>query len=222
MTSRTRWRIVVDWTLNAEYWVPTWVGFAAVVWWRRLRRSFQFREALTGAGWSQAERDQTTQVEKYMRIWLDIMEGFESAVTIAASEPILTEAAATIAQHIQTFRSCRALRNIFVNGPDWVRETEGNSESFATLPSTLWTVSCSKTGNCKSLIVNATSYFEALNTMRRFEIRSHRHWPIKITTKHLPKFSKTLYATHFIKVYNYECRISSEMPGSSRRDCLRW
>ena len=40
-----------------------------------------------------------TQVEKFMRVCLGIKEGFESAVTVAASEPILTEAM----QHIQTF-----------------------------------------------------------------------------------------------------------------------
>ena len=78
---------------------------------RRLVQDFN-TTVLAGAERSEAERNQMTQVEKYMRVCLGFKEGFGSAVTVAASEPILTKAAATITQHIRTFQSCRALRNI--------------------------------------------------------------------------------------------------------------
>jgi hypothetical protein len=51
------------------------------------------------------------QVEKHMHVCLGVTEGFESVVTVAASEPILVEAMATIMQHLK-FSSCQALRQI--------------------------------------------------------------------------------------------------------------
>jgi len=126
---------------------------------RRLVLDFN-TTVLAGAERRQAERDQMTQVEKYMRVCLGVKEGFESAVTVAASEPILTEAAATIVQHIQTFRSCRALRNIL----QWPGMSKGDRGELIVCNITIDTLDSLmfKDRQLQSFIVSATSYFEAL------------------------------------------------------------
>jgi hypothetical protein len=68
-----------------------------------------------------AERNQMVQVEKHTRVCLGIKEGFDNVVTVAASEPILVEAAATVMQH-KDWNSCRALREIL----KWPRMSNGD------------------------------------------------------------------------------------------------
>jgi len=57
-----------------------------------------------GSERTEAESNQMIQVERHMRVCLGIKPWFESFVTVAASEPVLTEAAATVMQY--NFRSC--------------------------------------------------------------------------------------------------------------------
>ena len=173
---------------------------------RRLVLDFN-TTVLTGAERIKAEQDQMTQVEKHMRVCLGIKEQFKSAVTVASSEPILTEAAATIAQHIQTFRSCRALRNIL----QWPGLSKGDRGELIVCNITIDTLDSLmfKDRQLQSLIVNATSYFEALFGSKHYEtIRSSL--PSKLAHQdHNKTFAEIfkdarLYVTHFIKVYDYE------------------
>jgi len=84
------------------------------------------------------ERNQMVQVEKHMRVCLGVKEGFETIVTVASSEPILVEAAATVMQH-EDFRSCRALREIL----KWPGMSKGDRGELIVANITLihWTVS---------------------------------------------------------------------------------
>jgi len=173
---------------------------------RRLVLDFN-TTVLTGAERSKAEQDQMTQVEKHMRVCLGIKEQFESAVTVASSEPILTEAAATIAQHIQTFRSCRALRNIL----QWPGLSKGDRGELIVCNITIDTLDSLmfKDRQLQSLIVNATSYFEALFGSKHYEtIRNSLpsklgHEDDNKTFAEIFKDAR-LYVTHFIKVYDYK------------------
>jgi hypothetical protein len=61
------------------------------------------RRLMRDAERSQGYLARMTEVEKYMRVCLGIKEGFESVVTVAASEPILREAVAA-AKHFAMAR----------------------------------------------------------------------------------------------------------------------
>ena len=68
-----------------------------------------------------------TQVERHMRVCLGVEEGLDSAVTVAASEPILSEAAAIVMQQ-PGFRSCQSLRNIL----QWPGMSKGDRGELIT------------------------------------------------------------------------------------------
>jgi hypothetical protein len=148
-----------------------------------------------------------TQVAKHMRVCLGVKEGFESAVTVAASEPILTEAAATIMQHIRSFRSCRALQNIL----QWPGMSKGDRGELIVSNITIDTLdSLIQDRQRQSLIVNATSYFEALFGSNHYNNTIRDSFPSTLAHEdHNKTFAETfkearLYITHFIKVYDYE------------------
>jgi hypothetical protein len=173
---------------------------------RRLVLDFN-TTVLGGTERRQAERNQMTQVAKHMRICLGIKEGFESAVTVAASEPILTEAAATIVQHIQTFRSCQALRNIL----QWSGMSKGDRGELIVCNITIDTLDSLmfKYRQLQSLIVSATSYFEALFGSNCYNETIRNSFPSTLAHEdHNKTFAETfkdarLYITHFIKVHDY-------------------
>src|SRR5438552_15351502 len=86
------------------------------------RLALDFKTAVcSGSVRRNAENNQMVQVEKHMRVCLGVKEGFESVVTVAASEPILTEAAAAVMQG-KGFSSCRALQKIL----EWPGMSKGN------------------------------------------------------------------------------------------------
>jgi hypothetical protein len=155
---------------------------------------------------SEAERNQMTQVERYMRVCLGVKEGLDSAVTVASSEPILSEAAA-IAMQQPRFRSCRSLRNIL----QWPGMSKGDRGELITCNISIDTLDSLMFENrqLKSLSVEVTSYFQALFASDIYTKTIQSMLPSKLaddSQKHT--FAATfansrIYVTHFIKVYDY-------------------
>jgi hypothetical protein len=155
---------------------------------------------------SEAERNQMTQVERYMRVCLGVKEGLDSAVTVASSEPILSEAAA-IAMQQPRFRSCRSLRNIL----QWPGMSKGDRGELITCNISIDTLDSLMFENrqLKSLSVEVTSYFQALFASDIYTKKIQSMLPSKLaddSQKHT--FAATfansrIYVTHFIKVYDY-------------------
>ena len=105
---------------------------------------------------------------------------------------------------MKTFQSCRALRNIL----QWPGLSKGDRGELIVCNITLDSLMF-KDRQLQSLIVNATSYFEALFGSKHYEtIRNSlpsklAHEDDNKTFAEIFKDAR-LYVTHFIKVYNYE------------------
>jgi hypothetical protein len=147
------------------------------------------------------------QVEKHMRVCLGVKEGFETIVTVAASEPILVEAAATIMQH-KDFSSCRALREIL----KWPGMSKGDRGELIVANITVDTLDSLtfKDGNLSSFVVKTTSYFEALFAQNLYKANIQNAVPSRLRddSDESKTFGETfkdsyVYVTHFIKVYDY-------------------
>ena len=148
-----------------------------------------------------------TQVERHMRVCLGVKEGLDSAVTVAPSEPILSEAAAIVMQQAG-FRSCQSLRNIL----QWPGMSKGDQGELITCSISIDTLDSLIFENrqLKSLSVEVTSYFQALFASDIYTRKIQSMLPSKLADegrKHT--FAATfansrLYVTHFIKVYDYK------------------
>jgi hypothetical protein len=141
-----------------------------------------------------------------MRVCLGVKEGFESIVTVAASEPILVEAAATVMQH-KDFSSCRALRKIL----KWPGMSKGDRGELIVANITIDTLDslAFKDGSVSSSVVMTTSYFEALfaQNLHKEHIQNARPSRLRDDSEN-KTFGETfkesyIYVTHFIKVYDY-------------------
>ncbi|KAF8497011.1 hypothetical protein BU17DRAFT_72417 [Hysterangium stoloniferum] len=127
---------------------------------RRLALDFN-TTALSGADRREADANEMVQVEKYMRVCLGVKAGFESVVTVAASEPMLTEAAAIILE--------------------WPGMSKGDRGEVITCNITIDTLDRlifqTKRLESESLIVPVTSYFEALFAQGIYNerIKDHIH-----------------------------------------------
>jgi hypothetical protein len=154
----------------------------------------------------EAERNQMVQVERHMRVCLAVKEGLDSAVTVAASEPILSEAAATVMQH-PSFRSSRALRNIL----QWPGMSKGDRGELITQNITIDTLDSVMFENhqLKSLSVEVTAYFQALFASDIYTTTIESMLPSRLGSEDRNRtFAETfansrIYVTHFIKVYDY-------------------
>lgn len=153
-----------------------------------------------------AEKNQMVQVEKHMRVCLGVKEGFETIVTVAASEPILVEAAATVMQH-KDFSSCRALHEIL----KWPGMSKGDRGELIVANITIDTLDglAFKDGNLSSFVIKTTSYFEALFAQNLYKDKIQNAKPSTLRDDSDDKtFGETfedsyVYVTHFIKVYDY-------------------
>jgi hypothetical protein len=124
-----------------------------------------------------AERNQMVQVEKHMRVCLGAKQGSETIMTVAASEPILVEAAATVMQH-KDFSSCCALRKIL----RWPRMSRGDRGELIVANITIDTLDglAFKYGNLSSFVVKMTSYFEALFAEDLYRHNIHNAMPSRL------------------------------------------
>ncbi|KAF8523256.1 hypothetical protein BU17DRAFT_85925 [Hysterangium stoloniferum] len=173
---------------------------------RRLALDFN-TTTLSGADRREADANEMVQVEKYMRVCLGVKAGFESVVTVAASEPMLTEAAATVMQY-SNFKSCQALRQIL----EWPGMSKGDRGEVITCNITIDTLDRlmfqTKQLESESLIVPVTSYFEALFAQGIYNERIKDRVPSMLNTmSHNKSFAETfkdsrIYVTHFIKIYD--------------------
>ena len=153
-----------------------------------------------------AEKNQMVQVEKHMRICLGVKEGFETIVTVAASEPILVEAAATVMQH-KDFSSCRALREIL----KWPGMSKGDRGELIVTNITIDTLDglAFKNRKLSSFVIKMTEYFEALFAQNLYKNKIQNAKPSTLRDGSDDKtFGETfndsyVYVTHFIKVYDY-------------------
>jgi hypothetical protein len=172
---------------------------------RRLALDFD-TTVCNGDDKSSAERNQMTQVERYMRVCLGVKEGLDSAVTVASSEPILSEAAATAMQQIR-LRSCQSLRNIL----QWPGMSKGDRGELITCNISIDTLDSVMFVNrqLKSLSVEVTSYFQALFASDIYTKKIQSMLPSRLADKGREHtFAATfanscIYVTHFIKVYDY-------------------
>ncbi|KAF8313034.1 uncharacterized protein EI90DRAFT_3092493, partial [Cantharellus anzutake] len=156
-----------------------------------------------------AVRNQMNQVERHMRVCLGVKDGFESVVTVAASEPILTEAAAIILCTIRDkVRSCQMLRDIL----EWPGMSKGDRGELITCNIILDTVDdlMSREGRWEPGGVMVTSLFEALFTHDIYHKSIKDSLPSKLLTGSCnDAFAATfkssrIYVTHFIKVYDFK------------------
>lgn len=153
-----------------------------------------------------AEKNQMVQVEKHMRVCLGIKEGFETIVTVAASEPILVEAAATVMQH-KDFSSCHALREIL----KWPGMSKGDRGELIIGNITIDTLDglAFKDPGSPSFVIPTTLYFEALFAQNLYKSKIQNAKPSTLRDDSDDKtFGETfknsyVYVTHFIKVYDY-------------------
>jgi len=153
-----------------------------------------------------AEKNQMVQVEKHMRVCLGVKEGFETIMTVAASEPILVQAAATVMQH-KDFSSCRALREIL----KWPGMSKGDRGELIVANITIDTLDglAFKDGNLSSFVIKTTAYFEALFVQNLYKDKIQNAKPSTLRDDSDDKtFGETfkdsyVYVTHFIKVYDY-------------------
>ncbi|KAF8325609.1 uncharacterized protein EI90DRAFT_3072219 [Cantharellus anzutake] len=149
---------------------------------------------------AEAERDQMRQVERHMRVCLGVKEGFESVVTVAASEPILTEAAATILCSIRdTVRSCHMLEDIL----QWPGISKGDRGELITCNIIIDTLD-------DLMGVMVTSLFQALFARDIYDTSIKDSLPsMLLNGSRNRSFAETfkssrIYVTHFIKVYDFE------------------
>ncbi|KAF8324658.1 uncharacterized protein EI90DRAFT_3074728, partial [Cantharellus anzutake] len=156
-----------------------------------------------------AVRNQMNQVERHMRVCLGVKDGFESVVTVAASEPILTEAAAIILCTIRDkVRSCQMLRDIL----EWPGMSKGDRGELITCNIILDTVDdlMSREGRWEPGGVMVTSLFEALFTHDIYHKSIKDSLPSRLLTGSCnDAFADTfkssrIYVTHFIKVYDFK------------------
>ena len=155
----------------------------------------------------EAELNQMTQVERHMRVCLGVKEGLDSAVTVAASEPILSEAAAIVMQQ-SGFRSSQSLRNIL----KWPGMSKGDQGELITCNISIDTLDSLmfEDHQLKSLSVEVTSYFEALFASDIYTKKIQSMYPSKLADESRNQtFASTfansrIYVTHFIKVYDYK------------------
>jgi hypothetical protein len=157
------------------------------------------------SGWKRwdAERNQIVQVKKHMRVCLDVEEGSETIVTVAASEPILVRAAATVMQH-KDFSSCRTLHDI----SKWPGIRKGDRGEHIVANITIDTLDglAFKDRTLLSFVVKTTSYFEALFAQNLYKDNIQNAMPSRLhDDSDEPKtFGETfkdsyIYVTHFIK-----------------------
>jgi hypothetical protein len=154
-----------------------------------------------------AENNQMVQVEKHMRVCLGFQEGLESIVTVAPSEPILTEAAAAVMQG-KGFSSCRALQNVL----EWPGMSKGKRGELIVCIIAIDTLDrlMVQSGQLRSFIVKATSFFKALFAPGIYEDKIQdalpsllRHDDQNETFAETFKDSR-IYVTHFIKVFDFK------------------
>ncbi|KAF8326793.1 uncharacterized protein EI90DRAFT_3069045 [Cantharellus anzutake] len=145
-----------------------------------------------------AVRNQMNQVERHMRVCLGVKEGFESVVTVAASEPILTEAAAIILCTLRDkVRSCQMLRDIL----QWPGMSKGDRGELITCNIIIDTLD-------DLMGVMVTSLFEALFTHDIYHKSIKDSLPSRLLRDSCNNsFAETfkssrIYVTHFIKVYD--------------------
>jgi hypothetical protein len=157
------------------------------------------------SGWKRwdAERNQIVQVKKHMRVCLDVEEGSETIVTVAASEPILVRAAATVMQH-KDISSCRTLHDI----SKWPGIRKGDRGEHIVANITIDTLDglAFKDRTLLSFVVKTTSYFEALFAQNLYKDNIQNAMPSRLRDdSDEPKtFGETfkdsyIYVTHFIK-----------------------
>ena len=172
------------------------------------RLALDFNTAVcSGSVRRNAENNQMVQVEKHMRVCLGVKEGFESVVTVAASEPILTEAAAAVMQG-KGFSSCRALQKIL----EWPGMSKGNRGELIVCNIAIDTLDTLmvQSGQLRSFIVKTTSYFKALFASGIYEDVIQDALPSLLRHDDQNKtFAETfkdsrIYVTHFIKVFDYK------------------
>jgi hypothetical protein len=153
-----------------------------------------------------ANTHEMVQVEKHKRVYLGAKERFESLVTVAPSEPILVEAAATVMQHKQ-FCSGRAVHSIL----DWPGLNNGSRGEFIVANITIDTLDSLsfQKGKLKSFVIEATSYFEALFAEGLYTNNIQDALPSRLRNADGDKtFGATfmdtyIYVTHFIKIYDH-------------------
>ncbi len=173
---------------------------------RRLALDFD-TTVCNGKEKQEAERNQMTQVERHMRVCLGVKEGLDSAVTVAASEPILSEAAAIVMQQ-PGFRSCQSLRNIL----QWPGMSKGDRGELITCNISIDTLDSVmfEDRQLKSLSVEVTEYFQALFASNIYTKKIQSMLPSKLADEgRNHTFAATfansrIYVTHFIKVYDYK------------------
>ncbi|KAF8328569.1 uncharacterized protein EI90DRAFT_3064614 [Cantharellus anzutake] len=156
-----------------------------------------------------AVRNQMNQVERHMHVCLGVKDGFESVVTVAASEPILTEATAIILCTIRDKdRSCQMLQDIL----EWPGMSKGDRGELITCNIIIDTVDdlMSKEGRWEPGGVMVTSLFEALFTHDIYHKSIKDSLPSRLLTGSCnDSFAETfkssrIYVTHFIKVYDFK------------------
>jgi hypothetical protein len=180
---------------------------------RRLVLNFD-TSTCEGSNRREAEQNQMVQVEKHMRVCLGIRKGFESVVTAASSEPILSEAAASVMQ--QDFSSCRALQQV-LQWPGMSKGDRGELIASNIIIDTLDSVMFQ--GGILSPIVEATSFFKALFANDIYERCIMNSKPSKLRhASHDKTFAETykdsrIYVTHFIKVMTLRYCPSSSSHG---------
>ena len=171
------------------------------------RLALDFNTAVcSGSVRRNAENNQMVQVEKHMRICLGVQERFESVITVAASEPILTEAAAAVMQG-KGFSSCRALQHIL----EWPRMSKGERGELIVCNIAIDTLDSLMVqgGQLRSFIIKVTSFFKTLFAPGIYKKVIHNALPSLRHNGHNKTFAQTfkdarMYVTHFIKVFDYK------------------
>jgi hypothetical protein len=170
---------------------------------RRLALDFD-TSTLDGSSRREAEQEQMVQVEKHMRVCLGIRKSFESVVTTASSEPILSEAAGVVMQ--RGFSSCRALQDI-LQWPGMSKGDRGELIASNIIIDTLDSLMFSSSSEI-SPIVEVTSFFRALfadgiyeRCIMNAKPSNLRHASDNKTFAETHKDSR-IYVTHLIKVYD--------------------
>jgi hypothetical protein len=176
------------------------------------RLALDFSSHLNGVQRKQADSEERIQVEKHMRVCLGVHEGLDSITTVAASEPMLTEAAAAIMRY-GNFKSCAELHKIL----EWPGLNKGERGELITSNITIDALDRYMfQGEKKRLsrpIVPLTAYFEHLFKKGFYEAHIKNAKPSKLRCPEDDKtFAETfkgahLYVTHFIKIH--DCSVLS-------------
>jgi hypothetical protein len=156
------------------------------------------------------EDNKMKQVEKYMRVCLGVLDGFETIVTAAASEPILSIAAGHImnAVDFSNFNSCRKLSTIL----EWPGMSKGERGELIVSLIVINTLDSLMFHNheLRSPVVSITSFFKALFASGIYEeqIRdatpSRLHQACDDTAFQKAFADANFYITHFFKVLDSE------------------